>query len=248
MSTVTRAAKMLLPRYVLDLLRRRQFRNSINLYNRGLTIQEIFTRIYTERIWGQSTDPSDKYYSGTGSRDDTIVQPYIDSVSRFLRSFEVKPNVVDVGCGDFFVGSQLRALCGSYIACDIVAPLIDFNKEKYKSLNVDFRVLDLTKDELPHGDILFIRQVLQHLSNKQIKRALPGIAGKFKYLIVTEHLPASESFTHNLDIPGGALFRLPIQSGVVVTSSPFNLSVKGQRTLCQGEEAGGIIKTTLYDL
>jgi hypothetical protein len=91
---------------------------------------------------------------------------------------------------------------------------------------------------------------LQHLSNKQIRNALPEIARKFKYLVLTEHLPASESFTHNLDIPGGALFRLPIQSGVVLTSPPFNLIAKGQRTLCQREEAGagGIIKTTLYDL
>jgi hypothetical protein len=240
----------LLPRRIADSLigyrKRRRLRNNIEKYNQNLTTQEIFTKIYKERVWGQSKDPSDEFYSGTGSRDRTIVQTYIDSVDRFLRSFDVKPSVVDLGCGDFFVGSQIRALCGSYTACDIVAPLIVFNKEKYRSLNVDFRILDLTRDELPQGDVLFIRQVLQHLSNKQIKGALTQIPMKFKYLILTEHLPASESFTHNLDIPGGALLRLPIQSGIVLTSPPFNLCVKSQRTLCQSEESGGIIKTILY--
>lgn len=252
MSTISRLAKKLLPQDVVNSLttyrQRRRFRRRIREFNGNLTTQEIFTKVYRERVWGRSNDLSDKYYSGTGSRDLTIVQAYIDSVNQFLRSFEVIPDVVDLGCGDFFVGSQLRQSCGNYTACDIVAPLIDFNKEKYKSLNVDFRVLDLTEEELPRADVLLIRQVLQHLSNKQIKRALPEISRRFKYLVITEHLPVSANFTHNLDIPGGALFRLPINSGVVLTSPPFNLRVKGQRTLCQREESGGMIKTILYDL
>lgn len=252
MSTISRLAKTILPRRVVNSLtsyrQRQRLRKRIQEFNGNLTTQEIFTKVYRERVWGQSNDPSDKYYSGTGSRDLTIVQEYIDSVNQFLHSFEVKPNVVDLGCGDFFVGSQLRQSCGNYTACDIVAPLIDFNKEMYKSLNVDFRVLDLTKDELPRAEVLFIRQVLQHLSNKQIKRALPEISTRFRYLVITEHVPVSAHFTHNLDIPGGALFRLPINSGVVLTSPPFNLRVKGQRTLCQREESGGLIKTILYDM
>ena len=33
--------------------------------------------------------------------------------------------------------------------------------------------------------------------------ALPQISRKYKYLVLTEHLPATEPFTPNLDIPTG---------------------------------------------
>jgi hypothetical protein len=165
-----------------------------------------------------------------------------------LRTFDKKPNVVDIGCGDFFVGSQIRKLCGSYTACDIVEPLIAFNKAKYKLLNVNFRVLDLTKDELPDGDVLFIRQVFQHLSNEQIKMALPQISKTYKYFVLTEHLPAHKSFTPNLDFPTGPNIRLDIDSGIVLTARPLNLKVQDERILCEAPQMGGIVRTILYRL
>src|ERR1700687_491501 len=103
MSKITRVAKKILPRRLISAIHRKRFRSGIELNNKGLTTQEVFTRIYKERVWGQSTDPSDEYYSGTGSRDSNIVHGYVDSVSQFLRSFDSKPNAVDLGCGDFVV-------------------------------------------------------------------------------------------------------------------------------------------------
>ena len=96
-------------------------------------------------------------------------------MGRFLRTLDYKPDVVDLDCGDFHVGSRLRCLCSGYVACDIVEPLIAFNAKTFEGLGVDFRTLDLTKDELPSGEVVFVRQVLQHLSNDDIARALPGI-------------------------------------------------------------------------
>ena len=43
--------------------------------------------------------------------------------------------------------------------------VVDFIQE---DLDVDFRVLDITSDEIPPGDVCFVRQVLQHLSNQSI--------------------------------------------------------------------------------
>ena len=85
-----------------------------------------------------------------------------------------------MGCGDFVVGSKIRSLCNQYIACDIVAPLIEYNKKKYQPLNVDFRTLNLISDNLPSADVVFIRQVLQHLSNIEIKNIIPKLAQNFK--------------------------------------------------------------------
>lgn len=213
---------------------------------KNLSREQIFTRIYAESGWAKSGDPSQEFYSGCGSHDERIVRPYVHAVSSFLSSFPQKPSVVDLGCGDFFVGSQLRPLCGVYIACDIVRSLISFNREKFRSLDVEFRALDLVRDELPQADILFLRQVLQHLSNDDIQRALPQIASKYKYAILTEHLPLAKNFLHNLDKPTGPNTRLSRESGVVLTSSPFDMKVNEQRDLCHVRVGGGTVRTTLY--
>ena len=97
--------------------------------------------------------------------------------------------MVDLGCGDFTIGSQLRKYCKKYVAVDVFDEIIINNKIKFSNLEVDFRVLDITSDELPDGDICFLRQVLQHLSNDNIKKFLSLMSGKYKYLILTEHIP-----------------------------------------------------------
>jgi 2-polyprenyl-3-methyl-5-hydroxy-6-metoxy-1,4-benzoquinol methylase len=213
-----------------------------------LSAQQVFTKIYEEGAWGKSTDPEQKFFSGSGSHDNAIIGPYLEAIQKVLSSFPKKPDVVDLGCGDFYAGSRVRSLCGTYTACDIVESLINFNKEKYKSLNVDFRCLDITKDELPKGDIVFIKQVLQHLSNEQINRALPKLISKYKYLVLAEHLPALDSFTHNLEKPAGPGIRVAFDSGVVLTSPPFNLKVKGGILLCEVAQGEGVIRTNLYTL
>jgi SAM-dependent methyltransferase len=238
--------KSLLPRSVL------RWRYEQNAKRRraefeGLSTEEVFTKIYTDGVWGVDRDRSQPFFSGSGSHDGPIVEQYIDAVSKFLARLPAKPNVVDLGCGDFHVGAQLRPLCHRYTACDIVAPLIEFNRQKYRELDVDFRVLDLSKDALPVGDIVFIRQVLQHLSNAHILRALPQLAN-YKYVVVSEHLPAAPNFVPNLDKPAGADIRLDIASGVVLTQPPFNLAVKDEHILCEVQEFNGVIRTIVYTM
>ena len=245
-------AKTILPAPVLDVITRYRQKSSVKNWVKRFagesSTQEIFTRIYVESAWGESGDPSQQFFSGEGSHDPTVVKPYVEAVASFLKSLGRKPDVVDLGCGDFFVGSQIRELCGRYIACDIVPPLIEFNRKKFESLNVDFRVLDLATEPLPPGEVIFIRQVLQHLSNRQIKNLLPKVARGYRYAVVTEHLPTDEAFTPNLDFPTGPLFRLEIGSGIVLTAKPFNLKVKSETILCELPQMGGRVRTTVYEL
>lgn len=235
---VKKAIKALLPQCVLNIVRK--YRNK--------STKQIFSKIYEYHVWGESGDSLQPFYSGSGSHDAYIVSTYVEAVQEFLASFDEKPNVVDLGCGDFYVGSQLRSLCNTYVACDIVPDLIEFNKEKYSSLDVDFRVLDLTADRLPEGDVVFVRQVLQHLSNRKISRAVKKLRSRYRYLVLTEHLPGSEDFVHNLDKQVGPDIRIAKNSGVVLTSPPFDLRPQSERKLCQVPEFGGLIVTTLYQL
>lgn len=157
-------------------------------------------------------------------------------------------NVVDCGCGDFNVGSQIRQYCSNYVACDIVPDLIERNKIRFSKFDVDFRVVNIIEDPLPIGDVVIIRQVLQHLSNEHIKQVVNKLRG-YRYLILTEYIPEGE-FVPNIDQPTGAFSRLArgIQSGIVLTKEPFLLKVKSERTICTTHEPTGLLYTVVYEL
>ena len=206
---------------------------------------QVFGEVYGNGAWGH--DPASPFYPGPGSRDGAVVGDYVQAVGDFLKSLG-KPDAVDLGCGDFKVGAQLRASCGRYTACDAVPELIAFNRTAYKALDVDFQVVDIVEEPLPEGDVAIVRQVLQHLSNAAISRALAKIVARYKYLVLTEHVPSVTGFVANVDIVSGAGTRLPLGSGVVVTSSPFNLRAISERVLCESPQFGGTIRTTVYRL
>jgi hypothetical protein len=214
----------------------------------NLSTQQIFTNIYAKSMWGKSNDPTEKFFSGPGSHDPNVVDPYIEAIEGFISSLAKKPNVVDLGCGDFAIGSKFRYLCNDFVACDVVEPLIIWNEQRYKDDLIDFRVLDITKDPLPHGDIVFIRQVLQHLSNDQIMRVIPKIVANYKFLLLTEHLPKSDTFVPNIDQAAGRASRLGQDTGIVLTNPPFNLRICEETHLCDVFQFNGRIRTTLYQL
>ncbi len=217
----------------------------------ALDVEAAFTRIYHQNLWGEATGPGERFCSGDGSRDALVVETYVSAVSAYLQSLGAKPNVVDLGCGDFSVGSRIRPYADRYIACDIVRPLIEFNRSRFETLGVDFRVCNIIEDEIPSGDIVFVRQVLQHLSNEQISTLLPRLTARFPVIVVTEHLPSSASFVANQDKSAGPDIRLTAAdgpSGVVLTAPPFNLKPSAQRQLCEVLVEDGRIQTLLLEV
>jgi hypothetical protein len=207
------------------------------------SLAQVFGSVYRDRRWGGSR--GQRFFSGLGSHDPDVVAPYVAAAREYLEEFPGRPDVADLGCGDFNVGRKLRDVCGRYLACDVVAELVAHDAARYAALDVDFRCLDIVDDELPAADVAFIRQVLQHLSNDQIARIVPKLA-RYGHLIVTEHLPKSASFVPNVDHEHGAGLRLAAGSGVVLTAPPFNLRVRSERLLCAVEKYDGVIATHVY--
>ena len=211
--------------------------------------REIFTNVYQNRLWGVASPENDsQFYSGPGSSDPQIVDPYVDAVKRFFSRFPTKKKAVDLGCGDFQVGSRILDSFDSYTACDVVPELVHFNQKYWRHLPVEFLVVDLVKDEIPTGDVLILRQVLQHLSNDDISKFTKLIPRGFSYLLVTEHLPTENDFLANRDIASGNDIRLGSSSGVVLTQPPFDLKFKSETILLSVPQFGGSIVTTLYEL
>lgn len=203
---------------------------------------DIFSAIYRERMWGGGEAD---FYSGRGSHEEAIVGPYVEAVRSFLGTLPAPPNACDFGCGDFSVGSQVRSLCAGYVACDVVPELIARNREVYKNTGTEFRALDMVADELPDGDVVFIRQVFQHLSNDEIKQVLPKLR-KFKAVIVTEDVPLGE-FEPNHDKPTGFDVRLSSRSGVNLSAPPFDFPAKAEREICFVQLQDFGLRTVLYE-
>ena len=205
----------------------------------------VMNQVYDLKLWGGKAFD---FYSGTGSHNPKIINPYINTVTAFLESFSTPLVLCDLGCGDFNVGKHLAKSAKKYIGIDIVENLIDRNKKLYKANNLEFYCLDIAKDELPAGDCAILRQVLQHLSNTEIQHIIKKLYA-YKYVVLTEHLPIV-NFIPNKDIISGQGIRLKQNSGVNLLETPFNLKIKSEKILDEYilENSRGRIVTMLYQV
>lgn len=221
---------------VLEKLRHRSYRK--------LPVDQVFAKIYADKEWGGGNNVG--FYSGAGSHDAGLVVPYVSAVRAYLAGLPARPVVVDLGCGDFNVGKNFVDWVSEYHACDIVPALQEHNRSEFGRDNLHFPCVNIIDDVLPDGDIVVIRQVLQHLSNAQINRVIDK-CGKYDTWIVTEHLPSGAGFEPNIDISAGCGIRVLVKSGVVLTAPPFSLGGYQGRILCDIAYHGEIIRTILFE-
>jgi hypothetical protein len=222
--------------------------------NARLSTEEVFTDIYANNRWGDEP-AGGEFCSGAGSRDAAIVSPYVKRVRAELdRLGASSMKIVDLGCGDFAVGRQLASVCGHYLGIDIVKPLIAYNTKMFATPKISFRYVNIIEDELPDGDICFVRQVLQHLSNAEVLAVLPKLL-KYRWCFVTEHHPSHDRLVQpNMDKPHGGDIRVTRGSGIFLEQSPFGVAVENYRLLLEVPGAGmepgmdpGIIRTFLLE-
>lgn len=207
--------------------------------------KDAMNQIYELKLWGGNEFD---FYSGLGSHDTKIINPYLESIISFFNAHHSSLVVCDLGCGDFNIGKRLSKYTKKYIALDIVEKLIARNKKMFKADNLEFYCLDIAKDELPSADCIILRQVLQHLSNAEIQNLIKKLT-VYKYIILTEHLP-SGSFIPNKDIISGQGIRLKQNSGVNILEAPFNIKMKEVKILNEHilENGKGQIVTTFYQV
>lgn len=230
-----------LMRYLRDKNTHREFRS--------LTLSEKFNKIYCENWWANyRKDKSLDFDSGFTSYVDYILEEYISVLQSFLEENSNIKTIMDLGCGDFNVGSKIAPLFDGYIGVDIVEGLVIRNQKKFSSKSISFLYKDITTDELPSADLICVRQVLQHLSNQDIQSFLDNIKGKYKYLIITETMHRSWRFMPNRDISSGPGTRFHKKSGVVLDAPPFNLKYEKKILLCEPRFKKEFLPTILYKL
>ena len=143
------------------------------------TVAERFGRIYTQHDWlGESQ-------SGPGS-DPVRTRAYRRLLRRILRRHRIR-SVVDLGCGDW-ASSRLVDWSGTdYLGLDVVPEVVERCRATYARPGVRFEVLDLMTEEPPPADLLICKEVLQHLPNAAVHRAL-SLLGRYRLALLVNDL------------------------------------------------------------
>lgn len=144
------------------------------------TNQEKFSEIHRVNFWGNK-----ETVSGPGSNlkntSDTIY-----NLNKIIKNYNIK-SILDAPCGDFFWMKKVlsKNLNLKYCGIDIVEEIIKQNKKKYSSSNIKFFKKDIIFNLIPESDLIICRDLLIHLSNKDIKAFLLNLkSSNFKYLLI----------------------------------------------------------------
>ena len=177
-----------------------------------LTNAEIFDRIYRSNTWG--------FGSGSGSIP-MFNKSYLEFVNGFLRAHKDIKTIVEIGCGDWQIGKYLDLAERMYIGCDVSGFIIEKVQKRFSSPHVQFLQLDAVRDGLPIGDLVIVKDVLQHLPNQDVFRLLQKLDVYPRAIVQNDILTGG---TRNRDISPGAFRPLDI------TAHPFN--AKSYRLVC----------------
>ncbi|MDN3506139.1 MAG: glycosyltransferase [Simkaniaceae bacterium] len=182
------------------------------------TNESVFTNIYESAEWGKNE--KGKGFSGLGSTLENA-KPYINCLEKFIAENQIH-SIVDLGCGDWTFSKHVNWNGLDYTGVDVVKFLINENQKKYSNNHIHFVHADGADFELPEGDLLICKDVLQHLSNEDVLKITKQFH-KFKHCLITNDTNQTNPFKMNENIDSGGLRPLDL------TKPPFNLF--GQKIL-----------------
>lgn len=199
--------------------------------------EETFTYIYDNEMWGVNEDGSPS--SGWGSWVE-YARPYMEFLVEFMNANQVH-SVVDVGCGDWAFSRYIHWGGINYIGIDVVKSVIERNQELFTAPNIKFVHGDILNMDLPPGDLLVCKEVLQHLTNQDISHFLTKIK-KYKHCLITNDISLGKGNgvgKRNKDIPHRGPNR-PLD----LSKPPFN--VKGVKIFTYTVEDYDHVKQVFY--
>ena len=166
-----------------------------------------FARVYRENLW-----LGNESRSGPGSTLDATagLRP---ELAGLIRALGVRI-LIDAGCGDFNWMRETDLDGIDYIGIDVVPEVIRRLRQRYAGTRLRFLLRDITR-RLPRGDLVFCRQALQHLPNRDVLRFLGSVRRSHaRYLLATTFPDVIE----NIDTYRGGFRRLNLEI------APFNLA------------------------
>jgi SAM-dependent methyltransferase len=108
-------------------------------------------------------------------------------------------SIVDICCGDWQFSQFINWGDRTYLGIDVVAPVIEANRQKFARPNVTFSHANPLDDGFEiSGDLLLMKDVLQHLSNANVQKLL-GLTSRFKFSLLTNAYAAVNDDCENGD-------------------------------------------------
>jgi SAM-dependent methyltransferase len=177
------------------------------------SLPERFAAIYQKRVWLNGRPAGS--LSGYGSELETTTE-LRRNLAELLSVLETR-SLLDLGCGDF-TWIQEVAFPHSYIGIDVVAEVIEANNAVFGSSKRRFALLDATNESLPRVDTILCREVLFHLSLRDIRRVIENIrASRSTYLIAT----SDGDTDYNADILSGDFRLLNLRKSPFLFGEPL---------------------------
>ena len=155
--------------------------------------QKVFNEIYRKNAWF--------FGSGSGSIA-TFNKPFIDFVNGYLESNPEIDTIVDVGCGDWQIAKHFKLENKQYFGIDISTVILEKTRRTHESEKHSFLLLDAAKDKLPKGDLIIVKDVVQHLSNKDVVKVITKLKD-YKHVIICNSF--HEKISTNKDIENGKM-------------------------------------------
>jgi SAM-dependent methyltransferase len=134
--------------------------------------------------------------SGPGSHPDSTIE-YRAFVARFMEANAVG-SVTDLGCGDWQFSRYIDWSRVKYTGLDVVPAIIDRNVQLYAAPTIEFRLLR-SAENLPGGDLLIAKEVLQHLPNDTVTEYLAVIARRYRFALLTNAIEPVEHANADID-------------------------------------------------
>lgn len=173
-------------------------------------------------IFGGKYDGSDPDWgggSGPGS-DPYFNLPYREFLENFIRMNHIG-DIVDIGCGDWQFSRYLDLRGVNYLGLDLVPSLMERNQGQFGSDTTRFAVMPDRLEDVTGGQLLIMKDVLQHLEAEDIARFHDIVFPKFAFCLITN---SYRKVAHD-----GALMGVntPIAAGdfrcIDLRSEPFNI-------------------------
>jgi hypothetical protein len=136
----------------------------------GLGRKLEFYLAYRENRWGDSESRS-----GIGSRRDSGSVQHSLKMLEYLTALLQLTSIADIPCGDFnWIHAYLeRHPDVSYVGYDIVRSLVSRNRRLFAP--VRFELLDIVSTVPARADLIFCKDLLNHLEDHEIGRAIANM-------------------------------------------------------------------------
>ena len=179
-------------------------------YPMNQSLSQIFSKIYAKESWGNGS--ASMPLSGVGSNPDSA-RVYVEFVRKVILDFQIR-SVVDLGHGDWSMWRDYKFENTKYYGFDVVEKIVDINTRNFGNEARTFTLLG-DGDLLPAADLFICKDVLQHLSLKDIDSILIQIK-KYKFIILCNDYFSPMSVLKRLRLE----FKLKFRIKMILKLSP----------------------------